>query len=486
MAESVRLGQQIPRRWRRGIALDPRYQEAKGQASLWTRARRLLWSWWPWFVVSVTTAYDNRWGWACATGAMAFISYLVTPTEAPPQYGLDHEFPIDSDEFLTTIAGASGEPLVTGNRIDVLHNGDEFYPVMLEEIRRAQASITIEAYIYWAGDIGRRFAEALAAKAGEGIPVKMLLDAVGSASIGSEILDTLEKGGCQLAWYNRIHWYTIGQFNHRTHRKSLIIDGRIGFTGGAGIADVWLGHAQGPGHWRDTQVRIAGPAVTPLQTGFAQNWLQTTGELLTGAVYYPEHDGDANAPSHGFGASGLTVQTVMSSPETGSSSVRLMHYVPIICARQSIFIANPYFVPDQTAIDTLVEAKRRGVDVRIMIAAKHNDNWLARKNSVRLYGPLLKAGITILEYNTTFMHQKTMVVDGQWVIIGTTNFDNRSFAHNEETSVCIKDAGLACFMEQTFRTDMRACERVELEAWQKRGFVTKSLEAVASLLEAQV
>ena len=488
MAESVRLAQQVPRRWRQGIALDPRYQEPKGQATLWTRARTVLWSWWPWFVVAVATAYDDRWGWAFGTGAMAFVSYLVSPVESPPQYGLDHEFAVDSDEFLATITGATGVPILPGNRIDVLNNGDEFYPVMLEEIGRAQASITVEAYIYWAGDIGRRFAEALAAKARAGIPVKILLDAVGSATIGTEILETLESGGCQLAWYNRIHWYTIGQFNHRTHRKSLIIDGRVGFTGGAGIADVWLGQAQSPGHWRDTQIRIAGPAVTPLQTGFAQNWLKTTGELLSGATYYPEHEhgaeGDSSSP--GFSESGLPVQTVMSSPESGASSVRLMHYLPIVCARRSIYIANPYFVPDQAAIDTLIEARRRGVDVRIMVAGRHNDTWLARQNSRRLYGPLLRAGIQILEYNTTFMHQKTMVVDGLWVSIGTTNFDNRSFAHNEETSVCIKDAELAGFMEQTFRNDMRACDRVELEAWQKRGLLTKSLEAVASLLEAQV
>jgi cardiolipin synthase len=490
MAESLRLAQQqVPRRWRRGIALDPRYQEPKGRASLWTRVRSVLWSWWPWFVIALVTAYDDRWGWAFGAGAMAFISYLVSPVETPPRYGLDHDFSVDSDEFLTTITGASGVPILPGNRIDVLHNGDRFYPVMLEEIRRAQVSITIEAYIYWAGEIGRRFAEALAEKAREGIPVKILLDSVGSATIGAEILETLERGGCQLAWYNRIHWYTIGQFNHRTHRKSLIIDGRVGFTGGAGIADVWLGDAQGPGHWRDTQIRIAGPAVTPLQTGFAQNWLQTTGELLTGDTYYPEHEREGDPPStgsRGFGATGMPVQTVMSSPETGASSVRLMHYLPIVCARRSIYIANPYFIPDQAAIDTLIEARQRGVDVRIMVAGRHNDTWLARQNSRRLYGPLLRAGIQILEYNTTFMHQKTMVVDGLWVTIGTTNFDSRSFMHNEETSVCIKNAELAAHMEETFRHDMRACERVELEAWRKRGLVTKSLEAVASLLEAQV
>ena len=296
----------------------------------------MLWSWWPWFLVSVTTAFENHWGWAFGTGAMAFVSYLVSPAEVSPRYGLDHEFSIDSEEFLATITGASGVPMLEGNRVDVLNNGDEFYPVMLEEIARAQASITIEAYIYWAGNIGRRFAQALASKAREGIPVKILLDAVGSATIGTEILETLERGGCQLAWYNRIHWYTIGRFNHRTHRKSLIIDGRVGFTGGAGIADVWLGHAQSPEHWRDTMIRIDGPSVTPLQTGFALNWLKTTGELLSGAMYYPEHERRGD----------LAVQTVMSSPEAGASSVRLIHYLPIVCARRSIYIANPYFVPD--------------------------------------------------------------------------------------------------------------------------------------------
>jgi cardiolipin synthase len=484
MAEAAQLSphvprrwrHEIPRRWRHGIALDPRLQAPKGEESLWTRVRKVLWSWWPWFVVSVATALDNRWGWAFGSGAMAFISYLVTPAEVPPRYGLDHEFAVDSAEFLATIAGATGVPMLDGNRIDVLHNGDEFYPVMLEEIARAQTSITIEAYIYWAGDIGRRFSQALAGKAREGIPVKILLDAVGSANIGSEILETLEGGGCQLAWYNRIHWYTIGRFNHRTHRKSLILDGRVGFTGGAGIADVWLGHAQAPGHWRDTMIRIAGPAVTPLQTGFAQNWLKTTGELLSGDTYYPENE------PHGD----RTLQTAMSSPEAGASSVRVMHYLPIVCARRSVYIANPYFIPDQTAIDTLVEARQRGVDVRIMIAGRYNDNWLARMNSVRLYGPLLRAGVQILEYNKTFMHQKTMVVDGEWVNIGTTNFDNRSFAHNEETTVCARDTELAALMERAFVADMRACERIELDAWRDRSLLTKSLEVVASLLEAQV
>lgn len=471
-----RWRRQVGREWRKGIALDPRHRPPKGVASLWTRLRAVLWSWWLWFPVSLALALDDNWGWAVPTGVMAFVSYLIAPAERSPKFGLDHDFPIHCDEFLSTIAGATGEPLLSGNRVDVLQNGEQFYPAMLDAIADARASVTIEAYIYWAGEIGLQFARALSDKAREGVPVKILLDAVGSATIGEEILKTLESGGCQLAWYNRIRWYTIGRFNHRTHRKSLIIDGRIGFTGGAGIADVWLGHAQSPAHWRDTQIRIEGPAVVPLQTGFAQNWLQTTGELISGPEFYP--------PPERSGA--IEVQTIMSSPETGASSARIMHYLSIVSARKTIYIANPYFVPDQAAIDTLVDARRRGVDVKIMVAGVYNDTWLARLNSVRLYGQLLKAGIEILEYNRTMLHQKTMVVDGLWVTIGTTNFDNRSFSHNEESSVCFHDVNRASQLERAFMHDMKACDRVELEEWRNRGLWRKSLESIASLLEAQV
>ena len=350
---------------------------------------------------------------------------------------------------------------------------------MLEEIARAQASITIEAYIYWAGDIGRDFATRWRAKAREGIPVKILLDAVGSATIGTDILETLEKpAGASWPGTTRIHWYTIGRFNHRTHRKSLIIDGRVGFTGGAGIADVWLGHAQIAG----ALARHAGPHRRPGGDAAADRLRAELaadhGRAAVGADLLPgtrARAGDVDgADRHEL--AGVRRLHPCGSCTTCRSS----------CARQSIYIANPYFVPDQAAIDTLVEAKRRGVDVRIMVSGNHNDNWLARKNSVRLYGPLLEAGIEILEYNKTMLHQKTMVVDGA---VGDasgrrTSTTARSRTTRRRASASRTPAG--AFMEQTFRTDMRACDRVELEAWQKRGLVTKSLEAVASLLEAQV
>jgi cardiolipin synthase len=466
----------IDRRRLRRFTTDPLKRAPKGLATFWTRARRLLWSWWPWLAACVFALEAREWWWAFGAGAMATISYLLAPVESPPRYGLDHEFPVESPEFLTTIAGAIGVPFTHGNRIDLLHNGDEFFPAMLTEIARAEYSVTIEAYIYWEGEIGRQFAAALAERAQAGVRVKILLDAIGSSTIGNDILQTLESGGCQIAWYNPLHWYSIGRYNNRTHRKSLIVDGRVGFTGGAGIADHWLGHAQDEDHWRDTHIRIEGPAVVPLQTGFAQNWLERTQELISGPLFYPPLD--AAGPHAAL--------TIMSSPVTGASTVRMMYYLSIICARRAIWIANPYFVPDAAAIETLIEAKRRGVDVKIMVSGMNNDNWLSRHNSIRLYGRLLAAGIEIYEYTRTLLHQKTMVVDGVWATVGTTNFDSRSFSHNEENNVCFYDAALVRRMEEAFTDDLKACTRITLVSWRQRGVLAKGQEVVAALLQEQV
>jgi cardiolipin synthase len=439
--------------------------------------RQIVFAWWVWGIAAIIALVYDNWEWAIGTGLMAAFAFLLWPREVPPRVGLEHEFSVDDDEFLTTMAGSTGIPFFEGNAIEILNNGDEFYPAMLKAIEQAQCSITIEAYIYWAGDIGRRFAEALAARATAGVCVKTLLDAVGSSTIGDEILEILEKGKCQLAWYNPVRPYSIGRFNNRTHRKSLIIDGRVAFTGGAGIADHWLGHAQDHEHWRDIQIRIEGPAVVPLQTGFAQNWLETTEELITGFEFYPGPE----AP-----VGDLAVQTILSSPETGASTARTFYYLSIAAARRTIDIANPYFIPDQGAIDLLVAARRRGVKVRIMVAGIHNDNFMARQNSVRLYGPLLKAGIEIYEYNHTMLHQKTMVVDGVWSTVGTTNFDSRSFAHNEESNVCVLDSKLAKKLEAIFVADIKSCDLITLKQWRNRPLLHKLAQNTVSLLQEQV
>lgn len=465
----------VPPYWRTRLAPQLPQSAPKGAPTLWKRVRRILLAWWPWAAIALTATAANWWGVAASTWLMAFFCFLITPDERPPHFGLDHDFAVSDPDFLPTMTGATGVAMTEGNRIVVLNNGREFYPAMLEAIGNAQRSITIEAYIYWAGEIGLEFARAISARAAAGVQVKILLDTIGSASIGDEILRILEAGPCQLAWYNPIRWYSLERFNNRTHRKSLIIDGRIAFTGGAGIADHWEGNAEHPGQWRDIQIQMEGPCVVPLQSGFALNWMQTTGEMVSGDAFYP--------PPASPGT--LRAMTLMSSPEGGSSTVRTMYYLSIACARKSIYIANPYFIPDEVAIDLLIDAHNRGVDVRIMVTGIHNDNCVARRNSIRLYGRLLRAGIPLCEYNKTMLHQKTMVVDGVWATIGTTNFDNRSFSHNEENNVCVYDRDWAEALRETFCADLPGCTPVTLDTWQRRGVQERLSGVVASLLEEQ-
>ena len=454
----------------------PRRRRPKGARGWWARLRSLIWAWWPWAAGAVAAVLSDRSHLGLGLAAAALFIHLFTPRESPPAYGLEHDFPVESDEFLHTVAGATGAHFIAGNRLDVYNNGDEFYPVMLDAVAGARVSVTVEAYIYWEGDIGRRFAETLAGRARAGLPVKILLDAVGSSTIGDEIVETLTAAGCEVEWYHPVRWYTLDRVNNRTHRKSLIVDGRVGFTGGAGIADQWRGDAEDPEHWRDIIVRFEGPAVVTLQTGFARNWLETTGELVAGPAFFP-------APEE---AGTLALQSVLSSPETGSSTVRIMHYLSIACARRSVLIANSYFIPDGVAVELLVEARRRGVDVKVMVSGVHNAIRLERVNSVRLYGRLLEAGVEIYEYNRTMLHHKYMVCDGVWTTVGTTNFDERAFALNDEHSLCVYDRGVAAEFERIFANDLAACDPVELASWRRRGLTTKLAEQAASLLKEQI
>jgi cardiolipin synthase len=443
--------------------------------SLVARVRWYIWRAWLWVLVRTARFTWKHWLLVATLVLLVVVAYLFNPIEKSPNYGLNHDFGIESAEFLPTIAGATDTPFLSGNKIEIYNNGDEFYPPMLDAIKQARSTVTIEAYIYWAGQIGQKFADALAAKRREGKSVKILLDAVGSSTISKEILKTLEDAGCEVRWYHPVRWYALNRINNRTHRKSLILDGRVGFTGGAGIADHWLGHAENPDHWRDIQIRLEGPAVAPLQAAFTRNWLETTGELISGDAFFPQYN--TGGP--------LAVQSILSSPETGSSTVRIMYYLSIVCARKSILIANPYFIPDAQATKILTDAKRRGVDVKIMVSGIHNDTRVARYNTTRLYGPLLEAGVEIYEYNQTMLHQKFMVCDGVWSTVGTTNFDSRSLALNDENNVCVFDRDFAARWETIFRNDLPACQRVTLDAWRNRGVLTQMGEWLFFLLRSQ-
>ena len=473
------LWNQRPHRRRRSYrpAPDARLTRPKGIATAWTRIRRLIWSWWPWAILCIYYIDQHAWWWALGTGLWSGVCSLSTPQESPPQYGLDHGIEVGSQDFLDTMAGSADIPFLPGNTLKLLNNGDRFYPAMLQDIDQAERSITVEAYIYWAGEIGITFAKALAAAAQRGIKVKLLLDAVGSQSIGNEIIKILEDGGCHLAWYNPIRITRLRRINNRTHRKSLIVDGRIGYTGGAGIADHWTGDAQDDEHWRDMQIRIEGPAVRPLQSGFAHNWLECTGELVTGPDFYPTLTE----------VGPLAVQTIMSSPETGASSVRVMYFLAISAARKTIDIANPYFVA-RSRVRSTCSAMRSSEACACASWSpdRATTRTSTRLNSLRLYGALLKAGVQVFEYNRTMMHHKIMVVDGLWSTVGTTNFDNRSFSHNEENNVCVCDEGVAAELTATFERDIAVCEVVTLDGWRKRGLPLKTAEALASFVQDQV
>lgn len=439
-------------------------------------ARDLIRAWWAWLILGMILELG---GWRVTgliAGVVSFVLYHISPDSHPAVYALEPDFDTNSKEFRITMAGATGMPLLDGNRVRIYNNGDEFYPAMLEAIESATHSITMEQYIFWDGQVGRRFAEAFAEKAREGISVKLLVDAIGSATLGREIFKTLEAGGCQLAWFRPIHWYTLHRANLRNHRKSLIIDGRVAFTGGAGLADQWLGTAENEREWRDVQIRVEGPAVVEQQAGFAQNWLLTTGEIISGHEFFPE------IPAAGD----LSIQTILSSPSAGAAAAGTMYLIALQCATRYLYIANPYFIPDARVIEMLSRACRRGVTVKLMLAGKHNDTWWARQNSVRLYGRLLDAGVEIYEYQPTMLHQKTMVVDGVWATVGTTNFDNRSFALSEETNICFHDPALVEQLRSVFNADLARCERVETAAWKKRSTWQRTKEALAALIENQV
>jgi len=426
--------------------------------------------------IAIAAHLFGNWVLAVIASIVSFFFYNTTPRSHPAVYALETDLDVESPQFPLTMTGMTGMPLVAGNQVALFNNGDQFFPAMLDAIESAEHSITMEQYIFWEGKVGRRFAEAFAEKARSGVQVKLLLDAVGSSTLGEPIVKILEAGGCQLAWFRPIHWYTMIRANRRDHRKSLMVDGKIAFTGGAGIADHWLGDAQGARSWRDLMVRVEGPAAIGQQSGFAQNWLQCTGEILTGEDYFP-------LPRN---AGTIDVQTIVSSPLEGMGAAGTMHLIAVQCARRHLCIANPYFIPDPRLIEMLGQAVRRGVAVKLMVAGRHNDTWWARQNSVRLYGRLLQAGVEIFEFLPTMLHQKTVLVDDAWGSVGTANFDNRSFALNDETSVCFHDRDLVSQLHEIFLADLERCKKVSLRQWKKRGFWQRAGEQFASLMEDQM
>ncbi len=467
--------------------LAPRRPRPKpfGQTGATDRVRSVLRSWHLWLAISLCLYWFDRHVAALITAAVTYIVFETSAKWHPAIYPLDTRIDIDTEGFHVAMAGVTGMPLIPGNRVVIYNNGDEFFPAMLEAIESATQSITMEQYIFWDDEVGRRFAEAFAQQARRGVSVKLLLDAIGSSTLGDDIFKILENSGCQLAWFRPIQWYTLKRAHTRNHRKSIIIDGRIAFTGGAGLAVQWLGSAMDPTEWRDVQIGIEGPAAMAQQTGFVQNWMSATGEIVAGPQYFPTEVSCAAPPSDQPNG-GVEVQTILSSPATGAGAAGTMYMVALQCSKRSLCIANSYFIPDSRVIAMLAQAAKRNVTVTLLVAGTHNDTWWARQNSVRRYGDLLRAGVQIYEFQPSMLHQKVMIVDGVWATVGTTNFDNRSFALNEETNICIHDPGLVKELQCAFFSDLERSKQVHLHEWEKRGLWQKAQEQWAALVEDQM
>ena len=394
----------------------------------------------------------------------------------PMRYHMKHQFGVRELAFLQTMHALTGTALFEGNRVEVLRNGVRIFPSMLAAVRSARKTINLEFYIYWDGEVARSFAEALAERARAGVKVNVILDAVGSGQTSPELVDFLVRNGVQIEWYHPIRWYTLSRVNHRTHRKLLVVDGEVGFSGGVGIADLWQGDADSPEHWRETVVRVEGPAVTQMQFAFMDNWVKSRGELLTGLDYFPRLDSSGDQ----------LVQVLKSSPSEGSSAVKLLYIVSIVSAQRSIYIASAYFLPDRDTIRALEGAVRRGVDVRVIVPGEHSDVPIVREAGRLIYNQLLRRGIRIFEYLPTMMHAKTMVVDGIWTTIGSSNFDDRSFRLNDEVNVNVYDEDVAAQMEAMFFHDLARCEEIHRRVWIRRPWFQRAKERVAGWFKPQL
>ena len=432
---------------------------------------------------SSRSARSKRWpAWAIAalSIALTLLAALVYVNFSSGEKKIEQQVPrlygTSDPQFRRSMGVLLGPPIVGGNRFQVLRNGDEIFPAMLAAIRSAQKTITFETYIYWSGSVGQEFADALIDRAHAGVKVHLLIDWVGSSKMDAQLVRVMEDNGVQIVRYHAPRWYNLGRLNNRTHRKILVVDGRVGFTGGVGIADKWSGHAQDADHWRDTHVRVEGPAVGEMQACFMDNWTKATGAVLHGEDYFPA------IQSAGDGAG----QVFESSPTGGSESMHLMYLLAITAAERTIDLSNSYFVPDDLAVKALLAAIKRGVRVRIITPGPIIDTETVRKASRSHWGALLEAGAQMYEYQPTMYHVKVMVVDNALVSVGSTNFDVRSFQLNDEANLNIFDADFARQQIAVFEDDLARSKRVTLEQYRNRRWIEKLLEQAASIFDAQL
>ena len=385
---------------------------------------------------------------------------------AQDQETLQVESPVAAgdERYAEYVASLVGAPVEIGDRYTVLRNGDEVFPPMLEAIAKAERRISFESFIYEDGVIGDQFTRALAAAAGRGVAVRVVLDAVGG-ELSASSADVLTAAGVELRWFNPVRPWSIEETNYRTHRKVLVVDGEAAFTGGIGLADHWLGHAQSPEHWRDTQFRVTGPSVRRLEASFYENWIESGGRSAP-ALDPPQTARDTGARS----------LVLWSNPTGGASNVKLLYLLAIAAARERIDIASPYFILDESSRWAFDQARRRGVRIRVVTDGEITDSMPVKYASREGYQQLLDWGFEIYEYEPTMMHVKAMVVDEVWSVIGSANFDNRSFELNDELTVAVADRDLAAALTADIEADIARSLRLDANTWGQRSLLEKSRE----------
>ncbi|GFE86562.1 phospholipase D-like domain-containing protein [Steroidobacter agaridevorans] len=410
--------------------------------------------------------------------AMAFtvIALNFVQPERRIQRQVEHRYTTGDPRFLHELGTLLGPPILKGNRVANFENGDQIFPAMLEAIRGARHSINFETYIYWSGDIGREFADALIERARAKVPVHVLIDWVGSQKMDEVLVHEMANAGVRIERYHPLHWYHLVRMNNRTHRKLLVVDGKVGFTGGVGIADQWDGNAQDEEHWRDSHYRIEGPAVAQMQAAFMDNWIKATGAVLRGEAYFPSLEATGDAAG----------QVFTSSPTGGADSMLLMYLLAFSSATKTIDLSASYFVPDELTLRVLIDALKRGVRVRIIVPGEDIDTEIVRKASRASWGELLAAGAQIHEYQPTMFHCKTLIVDGLLVSVGSTNIDTRSFRLNDEANLNVYDADFAQALTEVFEQDLKRTRQITLQAWLHRPLTEKIIENAAAALSSQL
>jgi cardiolipin synthase len=406
----------------------------------------------------------------------AFLAWLILVTLFTPAVPYRVESPIDpaSAHFVHVLESACQARLVPGNRIEIFTNGPAFYPAMLDAIAGARETIAMECYIFKRGDIGERFIEALCERARAGVRVSIVFDGIGSFGTIRRSMADLRAAGCRVEIYQRMHWYSLARLNNRTHRELLAVDGRVAFVGGAGVADWWRTPTRGRPTWRDYMARVEGPLVSDIQGVIAENWLECCGEILTSA--------DTYKPLPAAGTS--EALSVRSSPSDRATVSRVLFQLLVESARERVFIATPYFLPDKAFRRALRRTAARGVSITVLVPGKDTDQRWVRLASRRLYGKLLRCGIRIFEYGGGMTHAKALIVDDLWSVIGTTNFDNRSFEHNDEVNVAVRDRDVTARLVQDVERDLTHSDEVVADRL-GRSTWEKLVGTVAWILERQ-